>query len=193
LVPPGTYTAKVTANGQTSETKLTVRADPRINITDQDLKAKNDVMMALREQLLQTHKIINNTDATVKQLNELKQRIKTAGDQSGVDPSVNTQIDDAIKKLKEFEDEVLRRPPPNMGFRTRPRLREEISDLMNAIDDATARPTNPQVGRLGELKQETQDAGNQLERILLQQVAPINDKVKNLPQVVVGKSEKKDM
>jgi hypothetical protein len=64
---------------------------------------------------------------------------------------------------------------------------------MNAIDDATARPTNPQMGRMGELKQETLDAGNLLEKILLQQVAPINDKVKNLPQVVVGKSEKKDM
>jgi hypothetical protein len=109
LVPPGIYTAKITANGQTAETKLTVRADPRINVTDQDLKAKNETMMTLREQLLQTHRIINSTDATVKQLNELKQRIKTAGDQSGVEPSVNSQIDDAIKRLKEFEDEVLRR------------------------------------------------------------------------------------
>lgn len=193
LVPPGTYSAKITANGQTAEMKITVRADPRINTTDQDMKAKSDAVMALREQLSQTHKLINATDATVRQLNELKQRIKTAGDQSGVDPSVNTQIDEAIRKLKDFEDEFLRRPPPNMGFRQKPRLREEISDLLNAIDEAQARPTNPQVGRAGELKQETLDAGNQLDRILIQQVVPINDKVKNLPQVVVGKSDKKDM
>ena len=36
-------------------------------------------------------------------------------------------------------------------------------------------------------------AVSQTEKILLQQVAPINDKVKNLPQVVVGKGDKKDM
>lgn len=193
MVPPGTYTAKVTANGQTAETKITVRADPRITISDQDFKVKTETVIALRDQLSQTHRLINSTDATVKQLNELKQRIRTAGDQSGVDPSVNTQIDEAVKKLKEFNDEVLRRPPPNMGYRQRPRLKEEISSLLNDIDDAQARPTNPQVGRLGELKQETTDATNQLEKLISQYVAPINDKVKNLPQVVVAKPEKKDM
>ena len=150
-------------------------------------------MLVLRDQLSQTHKIINSTDATLKQLTELKQRIKTAGDQAGVDPSVNGQIDEAIKKLKEFEDDVLRRPPPNMGYRQAPRLKEEISDLLGAIDDATARPTTPQQARTGELKQETQDATNQLARIIQQHVAPINDKVKNLPQVVVGSGEKKEM
>ena len=56
-----------------------------------------------------------------------------------------------------------------------------------------ARPTGPQQNRTGELKQETQDAGTLLQKIILQQVAPINEKVKNLPQVTVGKSEKKDM
>lgn len=193
LVGPGIYTAKLSANGQTAETKITVRADPRIAMSDQDYKLRTESVIALRDQLSQTHKVINNTDATVKQLGELKQRIKTAGDQSGVDPSVDGQIDEAIKKLKEFEDEILRRPPPNMGYRQKPRLKEEIADLLGAIDDATARPTNPQLARTTELKQETQDATNQLERIIQQHVAPINDKVKNLPQVVVGKSEKKEM
>lgn len=192
-VSPGIYTARLTANGQTAETKIVVKGDPRIAITDQDFKLKNDAVMSLRDQLSQTHRIINTTDVTIKQLNELKLRIKTAGDQSGVDPSVNGQIDEAVKKLKEFEDDVLRRPPPNMGFRQRPRLREEISDLLNAVDGAMARPTTPQLNRGGELKQETSDAGIQLEKIILQQVAPINDKVKNLPHVAVGKGDKKDM
>ena len=53
--------------------------------------------------------------------------------------------------------------------------------------------THPQMGRMNELKQEVSDARNQLEKIISETVAPINDKVKNLPQIVVGKSEKKDM
>jgi hypothetical protein len=64
--------------------------------------------------------LINRTDETIKQLTELKQRIHSAGSESGVDKSTQEQIDEAIKKLKEYEDEVLRRPPPNMGYRQRP-------------------------------------------------------------------------
>ena len=124
-------------------------------------------------------------------MSELKQRIKSAESEGGVDKSVEKQIDEAIKKLKEFEDETLRRPPPNMGYRQRPRLKEEIADLLDAIDDATARPTQPQAARLAELKQETQEAISQLEQILNGNVVPINEKVKNLPQVIVEKSDKK--
>jgi hypothetical protein len=191
LVAPGVYTATLKANGQTVETKITVRADPRIKVSEQDLLLKTQTTLALRDQLSQTHKLINRTDEAVKQLVELKERIKSAGNESGVDGSVNGQIEDAIKKLKEYEDEILRRPPPNMGYRQRPRLKEEISDLLGAIDDATARPTQPQMNRLDELKQETQDATNQLNRIINESVLPINEIVKNLPQIVVDKNDKK--
>ncbi len=135
--------------------------------------------------------MINRTDEAVKQLTELQQRIKSAGSESGVDGSVPVQIEEAIRKLKEYEDEILRRPPPNMGYRQKPRLKEEISDLAGAVDEATARPTQPQINRLDELKQETQDATNQLNRIINENVLPVNEKVKNLPQIVVDQGNKK--
>lgn len=190
-VGPGTYTAKLKANGQTIDSKIIVRGDPRIKMSDQDYQLRTETTLALRDQLSKTNKLINQTDESIKQLTELKQRIKSAGSESGVDKSVDGQIEEAIKKLKGFEDETLRRPPPNMGYRQRPRLQEEISELLNAIDDATAQPTQPQAGRLVELKQETQDAINQLEQLLNESVVPINEKVKNLPQVIVEKSDKK--
>lgn len=185
MVGPGVYTAKLSVNGQSFETKITVRGDPRINITEQDYKLKTETTLALRDQLSQTHRLINRTDETVKQLTELKQRIKSAGDEAGVDKAVDGQIDQAIKKLREYEDEVLRRPPPNMGYRQRPRLREEISSLLGMVDDAMARPTNPQAGRVGELKQEVSDAAVQLERIVNEDVAKINEATKNLPPVII--------
>ncbi|MDZ7647746.1 MAG: hypothetical protein U5K54_11510 [Cytophagales bacterium] len=190
LVSPGVYTAAIKANGQTVETKITVRPDPRIKMSEQDFKMKTETTLALRDQLSQTHKLINRTDETIKQLTELKQRIESAGNESGVDKSTQGQIDEAIKKLKEYEDEVLRRPPPNMGYRQRPRLKEEISDLADAVDGATARPTQPQLNRLGELNQETEEATTQLNRIIEENIIPINEKVKNLPQVITDKSKK---
>jgi hypothetical protein len=186
----GVYTATIKANGQTVETKITVRADPRIKMSEQDFKMKTETTLALRDQLSQTHRLINRTDETIKQLTELKQRIQAAGSDAGVDKSTQEQIDVAIKKLKEYEDEVLRRPPPNMGYRQRPRLKEEISDLADAVDGATARPTQPQMNRLGELNQETETATKQLNQIIEENIIPINEKVKNLPQVITDKSKK---
>lgn len=193
LVAPGSYTAKISANGQTAETTFTVRGDPRIQMTDADYKLKTETALALRDQLSQVNKLISTCDQTIKQLQELKQRIQSTGENGGVDPSVNGQIDDAVKSISEFEDDVLRRPPPNMGYRQRPRLREEVSSLFNAVDDPSARPTTPQLNRRSELDQEGQQAASQLEKILQEKVGPVNEKTKSLPQVVVGKTDKKDM
>jgi ABC-type transporter Mla subunit MlaD len=159
-------------------------------MNDQDFKIKTETTLALRDQLSQTHKLINRTDETIKQLTELKQRINSAGNESGVDKATQNQIDETIKKLRNYEDEILRRPPPNMGYRQRPRLKEEISELADAVDGATARPTQPQVNRLGELSQETDEATNQLNRIIEENINPINEKVKNLPQVITDKNKK---
>jgi photosystem II stability/assembly factor-like uncharacterized protein len=189
-VGPGTYTAALKANGQTVSMKIEVRGDPRIKMTEQDYKLKTESVLALREQLSQTHRLINRTDEAIKQLGELKQRVKSAGNESGIDQSVNGQIDEAIKKMKEYEDEVLRRPPPNMGYRQRPRLTEEIEDLMSAIDAAVARPTQPQSGRLTELKQETDQAVLQLEKLVSDHLSPLNEKMKNLPQISIEKVKK---
>jgi len=98
-----------------------------------------------------------------------------------------------LKSIREFEDETLRRPPPSMGYRQRPRLREEVSSLFNAVDDPAARPTTPQLSRRSELEQEGQQAASQLDKILQEKVVPVNEKTKNLPQIVVGKTDKKDM
>jgi hypothetical protein len=192
LVGPGTYMAKLTVDGESAEVKFTVRADPRIAATEADYRVKTETTLALRDQLNETHQLINRTDEAIKQLNELKQRIKSAGNEAGVDATTVSKIEDAVKRLKEYEDEILRRPPPNMGYRQRPRLKEEISDLMGAIDDAMARPTQPQLGRLTELKQEVVDAKNQLERIINEDVVKINEATKNLPAVVI-KSAKSEM
>ncbi|MBL7876317.1 MAG: hypothetical protein JNL53_11675, partial [Cyclobacteriaceae bacterium] len=110
--------------------------------------------------------------------------------EAGLDKSTQEQIDATIKKLREYEDEILRRPPPNMGYRQRPRLKEEILDLADAVDGATARPTQPQLNRLTELKQETDAAINQLNRIVEENILPINEKTKTIPQINIDTSKK---
>jgi tetrahydromethanopterin S-methyltransferase subunit B len=46
------------------------------------------------------------------------------------------------------------------------------------------------MNRLSELNQETETATKQLNQIIEENIIPINEKVKNLPQVITDKSNK---
>ncbi|MEQ8423518.1 MAG: hypothetical protein RIA63_02335, partial [Cyclobacteriaceae bacterium] len=192
LVPPGSYTAKLKANGQELTASILVKPDPRAGLNDQDYKLKTEAMTRLNDILSKTHEMINNSEFVVKQLKELKEKLNS-DQEVGADQSVKGEVDQAIKKLEEFTDNVLRRPPPNMNYRQRPRLKEEISSLMYSVDGATAKPSTQQSNRASQLNQEAQDASNQLERIISEEVSKINDKLKNMPQIVVKKPAQKEM
>lgn len=187
-VAPGNYKAKLKANGTELEMAITVRGDPRIEMSDQDYKAKTETLLSLRDLISQAHQLINNSENTVKQLTDLQQKVRTAP-AGELDKSVNEQINEANKKLKAFRDDVLRRPPPSMNYRQKPRLREEINSLFFTIEGATAKPTTQQINRLGELKTETSEAAAIYEKIMNEDVSRINDKLKDLPQIVVDKKK----
>ena len=94
-------------------------------------------------------------------------------------------IDETLEEIEAFRDE-LRRPPPNMTYRQRPRLREEIRSLLFAIDGAAARPSAAQLVRLEELDEETVQAMGAYERLVNTRVADINAMMRQVPQVVAG-------
>jgi hypothetical protein len=188
LAAPGEYKAKLTANGQTVELPFTVRQDPRIKISVEDLKLKHATTVAVRDLLSETNKMINESESVVRQLNEVSQKLKTTGDKATAD-----LVKEATRKLKEFRDEVLRRPPPAMNYRSRPRLREEVQSLMGTVDGAEAKPTTQQLARVKELEREVSEAQASYKKILDTDIAQINEKVKDLPQIVVSKPAKTEM
>jgi len=188
LAAPGEYKVRLAANGQTVELPFTVRKDPRIPATVEDLKLKHATAVAIRDMLSETNRIINESDAVMRQLDEVSKKLKTTDDKVAAD-----LVKEAARKLKEFRDEVLRRPPPTMNYRTRPRLREEVQSLMGTVDGAEARPTTQQLTRVKELEQEVSEAKSSYRKIIDTDIAQVNEKVKDMPQIVVGKPVKTDM
>lgn len=179
-VPPGSYTAKLNAGGQSLSTTIVVKADPRVNLSTQDYQAQNEAALSLQELQNQAHRVMNETERISKQLKELKDKVQGVQE---LDPSVKTDIESAQKKLEELLNEM-RRPAPNMSYRQKPQLREEIRSLLNAIDGASAAPTQAQLSRINELKQETGQKTAAYEQILQNDINSINRKVQNLPQIV---------
>lgn len=67
--------------------------------------------------------------------------------------SVRAAVTTARERLTAFRGE-LTRPTPTFGYRQYPRLREELGALGSAISSGSARPTDSQMLRLGELRVE---------------------------------------
>ena len=71
-----------------------------------------------------------------------------------------------------------------MGYRQRPRLREEIKSLMNAIDNTTNPPTIPQLERIKSLKDEFNN--HQMEmKAFEKSINEINSSNASLPQIIL--------
>ena len=185
-VSPGTYTARLKVNGETFETPVEVRADPRVGLPQASYEAKTKLLLELRGLLSRTNSMINNTNTYDTQLQELMKKLEQSESQN-FDESLNEDIKGAIKRISEFQDDILKRPPPAMTYRQRPRLREEIRSLMRAVNGATAKPTQPQLSRLEQLNGEVSEAQETLDQIINTDIQRINDKAKNIPQISVGK------
>ncbi len=180
---PGEYTAVLHARGETQETKVTVRPDPRIDMSETDYRAEEDALLGLNELLSQTNKMINHCEQLEEQLGALKKKLGPSMAEEK-HKAIAAAIDEALEKVEALENE-LRRPPPRMTYRQRPRLREEIRSLMWAIDGATARPTASQMQRIEALREETGQRTEQMNQLLLNEITRINKMAVELPQVTV--------
>ena len=77
------------------------------------------------------------------------------------------------------------RPPPSMGYRQKPRLKEEIKTLMRAIDNTTNPPTIPQQERIKSLKQELDVHLRKMEDFKVS-INQISSSHSSLPQIIMN-------
>lgn len=180
---PGKYIATLFANGEEQKTEINVRADPRLEMQTADYQKQAQQLRQLNTLLSQTHQLLNESDLLLDQLKALKQRVKL--EQNGGDQTTMETLAQVWKKIEALRDEW-RRPPPNMSYRQRPRLREEILTLMYTIDGATARPTQSQMARVVQLEEETKAAKAAFDKVIRGEVAELNQRLKETPQLMVG-------
>ena len=96
---------------------------------------------------------------------------------------VNTVLNGTESVMTQMSE--LKRPINGLGYRQRPRLREELRSLAWAVDGTSARPTDPQMSRMKELDEETEAVVRRYNSIVENEVAEINQILRNFPQVSV--------
>lgn len=107
LMPPGTYTVKLTVEGQEFSQPLTVLKDPNAGGSDADVQKQTAMLSDLRKDLESAADMVNQIEIIRAQLNNLRQLVR--------DASVKPPADDLEKKLIDIEDSLLQRKYSGQG------------------------------------------------------------------------------
>jgi photosystem II stability/assembly factor-like uncharacterized protein len=180
---PGTYTATLRGDGWERARSFEVRGDPRVEMTNAQYQAQFDAVVALRDLTTRVNQAIGLAESVMKQLGDLAGTLEAAGDDGGV----VQEVKDADAAVQEVSDLYLRRPPPRMGYRQRPRVSEELRSLMGAVGNVEAPPTEPQSNRLVELRGEVQAAIDALNLVIDTRIRDLNDKLGDRPHIMVAR------
>ncbi|MDP2956910.1 MAG: hypothetical protein Q8N53_10865 [Longimicrobiales bacterium] len=180
---PGTYTVTLRGEGWERSRPFEVRGDPRVQMTNAQYQAQFDAVVALRDLTTRINQSIGTAEGVMKQLRDLAGTLTTAGD----DRALIAEVREAAASVQEASDEYLRRPPPRMGYRQRPRASEELRSLMGSIAGVEAPPTMPQTARLQQVRGEVQQAIDALNVVLDTKIKALNDKLGDRPHIMINR------
>ncbi|HEY0349879.1 MAG TPA: hypothetical protein VGC60_17160, partial [Pyrinomonadaceae bacterium] len=108
LMPPGTYTAKLTVDGQeVGSQPVKVTVDPNAGGSDADIQKQTAMLMDLRKDLESAADMTNQIEIIRGQLGNLGQLVR--------DASVKTAAVDLEKKLTDIEDNLIQRKYSGQG------------------------------------------------------------------------------
>jgi hypothetical protein len=186
LVPPGTYTVTLAANGQRVSRTFRVLRDPRISATDADLVAERDLLMRLHVALGRTYDAVRTIRSVRAQSSSLLARLAGAGHDT-----VELARDAAAlgAKLTAIEEDLMQ---PRMtadqdteNFPTK--LDNQIAYLFLLAGEGDARPTDGQLERTADVERELAGHLARLDGVLQKDLGDFNARIAKLgiPAIVL--------
>ncbi len=131
LVVPGNYTVELTVDGQTYRQPLTVKLDPRVHASEEDLEA----------QLAQARRIVGGMNISDEEYKKLES-LTTALDQQKK-KNANSDTADLVKQIKAVAEGT--HESPGLGP-----VNRDLGRLLFGIDSADQRPSAPQMQAIDE-------------------------------------------
>jgi photosystem II stability/assembly factor-like uncharacterized protein len=143
---PGSYTVKFTVAGGTLTQPLTIKMDPRVKASPEDLRTQFDLETKIAEAMHRDFQALAEVRSLRKRLKEL---------QSSAKPAIQAKIVELDKKAVQIEG-----TPGGFGaeFLTTPagrglaRLNSGLNSLLSIVDSADAAPTTQAVAMFAEVQ-----------------------------------------
>jgi hypothetical protein len=136
LVPPGSYTIKLTVDGKEYSQPLTILKDPNSAGSEADISRQMTILWDLRKDMESVADMVNQIETVRGQLDSLRTLVK--------DASVKAAADDLEKKLTDIEDNLIQRRLTGQGqdtVRWPPKLISKLNYLANGVGGSDFAPT----------------------------------------------------
>jgi hypothetical protein len=176
-------------DGRELSKPVSVRLDPRVEISMADLQAQHDMAFQLQELSTKVSGIVARVDDLTRQLAGLQQRLRpTRAITTDGGPGTRADATDlagavgaALDKLKTLRDTKLTRPLPGLGYRQYPRLLEEVRTVFGMVNGDPFPPTEGAKLRYTELVEEANQLAAELNAVITTEVGFINKAMRATP------------
>ncbi len=194
LMPPGTYTVKLTVAGQEQSQPLTVRKDPNTPSTEAELARQTTLMLDLQQDLATCAAMISSIESLRSQAAGFNRTLaRVNGGRAGAAkaaPGVPEAAEALDAKLAEVEGLLTNARLTGRGqdvVRWPVRLAGQITYLAGGVAEADFAPTTQQLAVRDLLHARVQAARAQLDALVAGDVAKFNDLVrqKSVPTILV--------
>jgi hypothetical protein len=165
LMPPGTYTVKLMAGGETLSQPLVIRKDPNSGGTEADIAAQTAMMLDLQKDLESGSQMVNQIEFIRSQVEKLDAA------------AVKTAADAFDKKLIEIEENLIQLRLTGQGqdaVRWPPKLLTKINYLAGGLASGDFGPTKQQREVQALLKQQLAAVRQRLDDILSRDLPAFN-------------------
>jgi len=143
LLPPGTYTVKLSVAGQELSQPLIIKKDPNSGGTEADINAQTTMMTELWNDYQTGSQMVNQIESIRSQLSQLTATLSGSSDSV----AVKSGADALDKKLIDIEENLIQRRVTGQGqdtVRWPPKLLSKISYLASGLASGDFGPTKQQ-------------------------------------------------
>jgi len=173
LLPPGTYTVKLSAGGQTLSQPLIIKKDPNSGGTEADISLQTTMMVDLRKDVEAGSQMVNQIETIRSQLDKLMATLNAGSDSVAVKSAAGA----FDKKLIEIEENLIQLKLTGQGqdtVRWPPKLLAKINYLAGGLASGDFAPTKQQREVQALLKPQLVGLRQRLDEVLKQDLPAFN-------------------
>jgi hypothetical protein len=181
VVLPGTYTVEIKASDTTASQQVEVVKDPRVDVSDADLKAQFDMLLQIRDRLADTTKAIGRVRAMRSQLESWEKRTKDSeqGEQIAVAGKA------ARDELTAIETELIDTTTKS-SLMAPSRIFEKLNALTEFVDSADAAPAKQSVEVFEKLSGDLDAQLARIDAVIANQISAFNTLIREAELQPVG-------
>jgi len=176
-VLPGSYTVRLTVNGEVLQQPIEVRVDPALNAGMDGLQAEFAAVSEINDMLSQVNRQLRLLDGIKLQFEHRREELKQLGVE--LTEADRQQLDDFAAALKQ-QFALLTRDADKPRWAAGPELVEHLESLSGELGSRFQAPAPQQLAFLQSLQDQYLTASEQLDRFFSERLDNINTELENL-------------